>query len=488
MGRNLRAALLAPPALACGSYLVIPQASVAQVLTYQVVMVWCLLAAALGVVLNRPARLGLWICYLAGFLCWVAGDAAWAWAQWISHTEPFPSVADVFFLAGYAVFSAFLLGLIRTRHPGRDRAALLDAAVLTIGVGVLGGVFVVLPLAADSTQSILGRVVGSAYPLGDVLLLGMLARLMSSSGSVTTAYRLLVAAVALSLLSDTAYDVITLRSDGSSTPRWVDAGWLLLYVLLAATVTHPSMRQLSDVTPVREETLTNRRLVLLWAACALAPATLLAQFALAKSLSVLICVAGSLMMSGLVLTRMAGLISRVRAQATQLAELAALDGLTSLGNRRTWDLELSRACRDAAQGGGPLAVAILDLDHFKLYNDEFGHQAGDALLQEASASWGGALRTHDVLARYGGEEFTVLMPGADLETAREAIERLRALTPGGQTFSAGVTGWGEGDDPAALVARADRALYAAKRAGRDRVLVASAHGYDGAEVLESVPA
>nr|WP_284291388.1 diguanylate cyclase [Angustibacter aerolatus] len=145
--------------------------------------------------------------------------------------------------------------------------------------------------------------------------------------------------------------------------------------------------------------------------------------------------------------------------------------MTGAPNRRSWDHELSRACAHARDTDEPLAVAILDLDHFKRYNDAHGHPAGDLLLREAVAAWTALLDDGQVLARYGGEEFAVLLPGLDLASARLLLDGLRAVTPVGQTFSAGLTLWDPAGDPAATISRADEALYQAKRLGRDRVVV-----------------
>jgi diguanylate cyclase (GGDEF)-like protein len=173
-----------------------------------------------------------------------------------------------------------------------------------------------------------------------------------------------------------------------------------------------------------------------------------------------------------VLTRMAGLLSVVRAQAVQLAALARSDALTGVPNRRTWDFELSRACQAARDDERSLTVALIDLDHFKAYNDAYGHPAGDRLLKAATAAWSQHLRRGEVLARVGGEEFALLLPGHDSEAARERVHELLASTPNGQTFSAGVATWQHGTEPSVAVAAADRALYQAKREGRNRVALA----------------
>ncbi len=153
-------------------------------------------------------------------------------------------------------------------------------------------------------------------------------------------------------------------------------------------------------------------------------------------------------------------------------EIAArTDDLTGLLNRRAWDEELSRELSRADRSGAALCVAILDLDRFKLYNDTHGHQAGDRFLKQISGAWSQNLRTGDILARYGGEEFALALPGTNLEHAQEMLDRLREALPEDQTCSAGVCQWDGEESAEQLTARADTLLYAAKAAGRDRVLL-----------------
>jgi diguanylate cyclase len=110
---------------------------------------------------------------------------------------------------------------------------------------------------------------------------------------------------------------------------------------------------------------------------------------------------------------------------------------------------------------------MLDLDHFKEYNDTYGHQAGDRLLRTAAAGWTATLRQTDLIARYGGEEFVVVMPDCTLEAAVLAGERLRAAVPAGSTCSVGVAEVEGLSSAVELIGRADQALYAAKAAGRN---------------------
>jgi diguanylate cyclase (GGDEF)-like protein len=154
----------------------------------------------------------------------------------------------------------------------------------------------------------------------------------------------------------------------------------------------------------------------------------------------------------------------------QLTDEALTDALTGLPNRRAWDTESARAL----QGHGPVAVAMLDIDHFKRFNDTNGHPAGDRLLREAASRWRAEMRAGDFLARLGGEEFGLLVTGADVTTIQTIVARLCARMPAQQTCSAGIALRSAGDTPEQLVARADAALYEAKTAGRNRVIFTDA--------------
>jgi diguanylate cyclase (GGDEF)-like protein/PAS domain S-box-containing protein len=153
--------------------------------------------------------------------------------------------------------------------------------------------------------------------------------------------------------------------------------------------------------------------------------------------------------------------------------IARTDELTGLANRRAWDEELRREIARCRREGGRFAVAILDLDRFKDFNDRHGHQAGDELLRDAAASWRMGLRVTDFIARYGGEEFAILLPGCPPANADAVVERVRSATPRGQTCSAGIAAWDGEESGESVVRRADEALYAAKESGRDRIALGS---------------
>lgn len=168
-------------------------------------------------------------------------------------------------------------------------------------------------------------------------------------------------------------------------------------------------------------------------------------------------------------------ISERKASEQERAELLArveamarTDELTGLANRRSWDEELPRELARAQRQRYGVTVILLDLDHFKDYNDRFGHPAGDELLKEVAATWRLTVRVTDLVARHGGEEFAVLLPQCPPRSAADITERLRQAMPSQQTLSGGIAVWDGQETPETLVARADAALYTAKRQGRNQ--------------------
>ncbi|MDE3131896.1 MAG: GGDEF domain-containing protein [Acidobacteriota bacterium] len=152
----------------------------------------------------------------------------------------------------------------------------------------------------------------------------------------------------------------------------------------------------------------------------------------------------------------------------QLTGAALTDPLTELPNRRAWDARIAAALAGVRE---PVAVAMLDIDRFKQFNDSYGHPAGDRLLRDTAAAWRDEVRAEDFLARLGGEEFALLLTGRDTNSVQALVERLRGSMPAHQTVSAGIALRIDGDTPDQLMHRADQALYRAKAEGRDRAIV-----------------
>ena len=168
-------------------------------------------------------------------------------------------------------------------------------------------------------------------------------------------------------------------------------------------------------------------------------------------------------------------LQRERLEA-QLGMMARTDALTGLPNRRAWDEALDRELARADRSHSSVCVALLDLDHFKEFNDLNGHPAGDTHLKEAAALWSSRLRSSDLIARYGGEEFALLLTATEISHAQELVEVLRACVPSGETVSAGLAEWDGVESGGELLIRADRALYEAKRNGRNRSIALKGTG------------
>jgi diguanylate cyclase (GGDEF)-like protein len=163
-------------------------------------------------------------------------------------------------------------------------------------------------------------------------------------------------------------------------------------------------------------------------------------------------------------------------QNQRLAELASVDGLTGLKNRRVLFEELDRAASLAGRGCPPYSIILLDVDHFKRYNDTFGHLSGDDVLRTVSRTLRATVRDVDLVARYGGEEFVALLESTDRETATQVAERIRSAIAETEWLGRPVTvslGVASADPPSPaavreLIGQADQALYRAKNSGRNQ--------------------
>jgi diguanylate cyclase (GGDEF)-like protein len=180
--------------------------------------------------------------------------------------------------------------------------------------------------------------------------------------------------------------------------------------------------------------------------------------------------------------RVKTLVEQVQRQADELLHVSRTDALTGLDNRRYLEERLAESFEHARRLSEPFALLMVDIDKFKSVNDSYGHQAGDAVLQQLADVLRGQAREIDRIGRYGGEEFMLLLPGTTLHAAQTFAERVRAAVaahtftfPGGtlrRTLSVGVAAWPHPRlaNPDSLVKAADDALYVAKESGRDRVV------------------
>jgi diguanylate cyclase len=182
------------------------------------------------------------------------------------------------------------------------------------------------------------------------------------------------------------------------------------------------------------------------------------------------------------LTESTSEVAKLREHLEQVRRDATTDGLTQLANRKAFDEELERACAEAEVGGHSLTLAVIDIDHFKNFNDTWGHQTGDQVIRYVASVIGRVGAPPRFAARYGGEEFALIFPRESAAMAAEVLEEIREEVSsrmlkrrstnddlGAITVSAGLAELRQGESAHSLMERSDGALYVSKRAGRNRV-------------------
>lgn len=428
-----------------------------------------LAALATGFAANaspRPFRPTAWHLFSLGIALDACGHALWYWLDF-QGMAPTPSIADLFYFASYLPFGAALCMLAR-RDESRD-GSLIDALIISVSAATLGWALLIAPYIYSTEMPLTELVVSAMYPIADLLMVTLALRLVFLHRTRVLAHGGLLLAMCAYGMADVLYAYG--GSEGWYLPGGVtDAFWPIAYSLIAAAAWHPS-----TVTEPQAHTspgeLSTRRLILLAIATVLVPALLLVidhhRVALVRPVAF-----ASIVLFILVMYRLAGLMHQTHQQAAVLEQLSLTDPLTGTLNRRGLDHEFKRELARAERTGTPLQLIFLDLDHFKRYNDTHGHEAGDDLLEIMTRQWRQILRPADALARFGGEEFVALLPDTDAEAAHGVAERLRRSMPHGQTCSAGIAQFNAGEGLESLLKRADAALYAAKDAGRDRIVVA----------------
>jgi diguanylate cyclase (GGDEF)-like protein/PAS domain S-box-containing protein len=289
------------------------------------------LAIVVGIRMHRPRARAAWWLFAAGQFLFFSGDLyTYSYPRLFGADVGFPSLGDALYLAVYPVLMAGLFVLVKRRNPRPDRSALIDALILTIGVGLLSWVFLIAPNVHLSGLSWLAKGVSVAYPLGDVFLLAAAIRLAVDTGKRTLSFGLLVASIVCLLATDSAYNFALLK--GTYNHQLVyDAGWILYYLLWGAAALHPSMRSLEEPAVDQRTRLTPLRLTLLGGACLIAPAIRFAEAINNPDLLVLITASAVLFL--LVVARMAGLVrqearafGRERALRRAGSELVAAAG------------------------------------------------------------------------------------------------------------------------------------------------------------------
>lgn len=301
-------------------------------------------AVLIGVRLHRPAHRWPWWVLAAGLFAFAAGDTYYnVVEEYFQAENPFPSPADASYLAVYPLLAAGLFGLVRYRWAGRDLPSLLDALIITGGLALPVWVYLVQPLTEVEGMTWPQRAISIAYPMGDVLVLALLTRLLTP-GFVTghnPAVRLLVLGTVTLLGFDIAYGILQLNGLWQAGTL-LDTGWIVFYTAWGLAALHPSMVELTQFTHQRQSLLPPpRRLVLLAAATLIAPAILLWEGLLdsAHDAAVIAAFSGTLFL--LVILRLGGMVVAHRKAVDR--ELALRNAASSLVAAITTE-EITESC------------------------------------------------------------------------------------------------------------------------------------------------
>ncbi|MDQ3890662.1 MAG: GGDEF domain-containing protein [Actinomycetota bacterium] len=410
--------------LAAGLYFTLPAGSNLQHAAYELIGAYGLAGVGLGVFRNRPGGWS-WPLILAGLGVWAAGDAYWNAYRWATgHEAPFPSLADAFYLLCYLPLIGGIVSLVRHGRPKANDV--LDGAIVGIAASVVIWFDVIRPVAAAHQTSTLAQLVSAAYPTMDNLLLLALAQLVFVGVLRNAAFRWMVGAFTVVLVTDLVYAWVRAKS-GYSPGSWTDAGYFLFYISLGAAALSPSMKDVASSSIQRGGALSPPRVTMLALALLAAPAVILLDRGQAGALDLEILAASASTIGLLVLARLVLLFqerdaidAERQAAHEELARMAYRDALTGLANRAAFFEELDAAIGAARASDHAVAILFIDLDSFKQVNDRFGHASGDRVLQEVAQRLRTTMRRGDVVARHGGDEFLALVP--DLPRTDEAVK------------------------------------------------------------------
>jgi diguanylate cyclase (GGDEF)-like protein len=452
-------------------------ASLGRELLYQAIGVATLAVLVAGVHRNRPEQRAPWVLLACGVAAWVAGDAIWLVMESLLGIEPFPSVADVVYLAGYPLLAAGMHYLARARNPQSDRAAVLDALVAGTAVALVMWAAFIEPTWTAAEGAALERLVGVAYPVGDVVLLVQLVYLGGVGLGRSRSLRLLGGALAVTLLGDLLFQATLYSPVLDRNAAALDTLWLVGYLLFGAAALDRSMTRVAEAGPeMTVQAPAIGKLLFLGAVVMLLPLTLMTEVALGTDVHLVEVSVAALVVIGLVHLRMASMARHMGEQAERLARQADADVLTGLANRRRFcaavDASLAAGGLDRVAGAAP--VLLIVLDRFTEVNDTLGHRVGDELLCAAAGRMKECAGAEGLVGRLGGDSFgiQILGNGASPDTAMALASTVRErltepyelsdVTVSVDAIVGVAIGPGDGLSAADLLQRADVALSVAR--------------------------
>jgi len=400
-----------------------------------------------------------WLLLGLGVLCWAAGEIYWTEAILDNPSPPYPSPADVFYLAFYPFAYAGLALLVRARARELDWRRWNDGAIAALGTAALGAAFIFDFVAERTTGTSLEVATSLAYPLGDIAMLAMIVGVVAlTDWRPGRTWTLLLLGLAFQVVADIAY---TLQATGGIVPggNWIDPFYLISAVFLGALLWAPGA---APIRPVERSDRWRELVVPAIFAAVMVGFVALELLGNASNLSILLWTATTAAV--IVRLAMSGRENR------RLLEQVRTDALTGIGNRGGMQVDLE-ALVAHARDGYPAALYMFDLNGFKRYNDTFGHPAGDLLLARLGERLRGAIGADGAAYRIGGDEFCALLtcaPERSDEVARRAAEALTESDRGVDVTSSwgGVAIPAEAGDPSAALQLADVRMYAQKESRR----------------------
>jgi diguanylate cyclase (GGDEF)-like protein/PAS domain S-box-containing protein len=339
------------------------------------------LAIVAGMRWYRPESRGPWRWFAVGMtLFWLGDLYTYSYPRLFGADVPFPSLGDGAYLAVYPALMAGLLMLIRRRNPEPDRAGVIDSLIMTLGLALLSWVALIAPYLHDDSLTLTAKLVSIAYPLGDILLLAAAIRLAVDTGKRRPAFYLLASAIVALLVTDFAYGLVTLNGNYHGQVL-LDVGWISFYLLWGAAALHPSMRELEQPAPERVPRLTPVRLGLLTLASLIAPAVEATQELRRGNLDLLVIIAASAVLFGLVVLRMAGLVrQQERSVARERTLSAAGVSLVAAASRAEIYRAALAAVRSLVDHDAAVRLCLVEDAHVSVV-------AAEGALESPGAAW-----------------------------------------------------------------------------------------------------
>jgi diguanylate cyclase (GGDEF)-like protein len=403
---------------------------------------------------------GAWVLIGLAILSWGAAEVYWTAFIEGNRSAPYPSPADVGYLAFYPLAYVGLAMLVRARAHEINWRLWMDGAIAALGTAALGAAFVFDFIAEKATGPALQVITTLAYPLGDIAMVSMVIGVVALTGwRPGRTWSLLLAGLSALVIADIAF---TLQSADATLPGgdWINPIYLIAAVCLAAAVWQPA--EAVEISSQRRRDRRRETVVPAVFAAVMIGLFTMQYISAASGLSTVLWAA--------TMTAVIVRLAMSDRENKELLEQVRTDPLTGLANRGRMQVDLEEEC-ERASAEHPARLYLFDLNGFKRYNDTFGHPAGDELLTRLGNALRSAAGEDGTAYRIGGDEFCLLLSGPEDRFDAIAKRAAEALTASEKGVEVGAS-WGaanipgEAADPSAALQLADVRMYAQKESRR----------------------